>query len=280
MKGKEGKLNRIFIVVFIALALVVGVVAQNVSNDGDSTTNPTPPPGENSISESGSDTGNINENINEKIKKDYIKKFVEEEGIVEEDINSIEQVDLQNPPEEVKLGEEIDDTNVAIFEVKYDKQDEQNLTENKKVFVITYSGEEFKVPLELVPATAIEYLNFGETQETSESIYLNTAAGVRSSAEQGYVMMDYGSITGISTSMEFLKDSDGIVEVIVYINGEDAGLKNVIYSPSAGVQKDYDKESKGIINFQPGDVISVYVSVNGDVTWKNAINLVKIQLEE
>ena len=203
----------------------------------------------------------------------YIKDFVSGENVAEEDIHSIKEIDLQNPPEEVKLGKEIDDTNVAIYEVNYTKEEE-----NKKLFVVTYSSEKFKVPLELKPANAVEYLSFGETLETSGSVYLKTNTGVRSSAEKGYVMMDAGSITGISTNIEAVS-GEGRINVIVYVNGEDVSLRNLIYVDSTGIKNDYDKQSKDIIKFQPGDVISVYVETQGGVTWKDAINLVKIELD-
>ena len=298
---KKGKFsNRFFIVTAVALILIVGVVAQNLTNDSDSTTSPSrdlaqnveatsqnrsPPPEEGTTSNgetnNGTATANSDEIMNadnyvkEKVKKDFIKDFVEKEDISEKDIKSIEQIDLANPPEEVKLGKEIEDTNVAIFQVDYEKQNE-----SKKLFVVTYSGEEFKVPLKLVPATAIEYLNFGEAETTKGSAYLKTATNVKTSEKNGYVMMDYGSITGLSTSLEVLESSGGVIEIIVYINGEDVGLRNTIYSPELGTNKDYDKESKDVIKFEPGDIISVYVKVNGKMVWTNVINLVKIQIEE
>jgi len=202
----------------------------------------------------------------------FIKSFAEKD-ISAGEINSIEQIDLQNPPEEVKLGDKIADTNIAIYEVNYTQENE-----NKNLFVVTYSSEKFEVPLELKPANAIEYLSFGETLETSGSVYLKTNTGVRSSAEKGYVMMDAGSVTGISTNIEAVS-GEGRINVIVYVNGEDVGLRNLIYVDSAGIKKDYDKQSKDVIKFQPGDVISVYVETQGGVSWKDAINLVKIELD-
>ena len=167
----------------------------------------------------------------------FIKSFAEKD-ISAGEINSIEQIDLQNPPEEVKLGDKIADTNIAIYEVNYTQENE-----NKNLFVVTYSSEKFEVPLELKPANAIEYLSFGETLETSGSVYLKTNTGVRSSAEKGYVMMDAGSVTGISTNIEAVS-GEGRINVIVYVNGEDVGLRNLIYVDSAGIKKDYDKQSR------------------------------------
>ena len=285
---KDGRFsNRFFVVIAVALALIVGVVAQTLTGDSDATStisNPATPqtttPGETANNEgttaSASDEiMNADDYIKEKLKKDFVKDFVEEEEISESDIKSINQVDLANPPEEVKIGKEIEDTNVAIFEVNYEKQNE-----SRKLFVVTYSGEEFKVPLKLVPATAIEYLNFGEAEKVEGSAYLKTAVNVKTSEKNGYVMMDYGSITGLSTSLEVLESSGGVIEVRVYVNGEDVGLRNTIYSPELGINKDYDKESKDVIKFKPGDVVSVYVKVNGKITWTNVINLVKIQINE
>lgn len=205
----------------------------------------------------------------------FIKKFVQEENDVkEENINSIEQIDLTNPPDEVKI-KDVDDTNIAIFEVNYTKQDE-----NKKLFVVTYSTEEFKVPLELKPANTIEYLNFGKKGNSNNSLYLETATGVPTSSEKGYVMIDSGSITGVSTNIEIIKSNeDGFVEVIVYKNGESTGLINLIDASNTGIQKDYDKQSSEIVRFNPGDIISVYVSVKGDVEYRDIINLVKVEIE-
>lgn len=236
------------LVFFVAVFLIVGVTAEkeNVSRKISSLSNDT---------------------------QKYIKNFVDKEKISEDKINSIEQVDLQNPPEEVKLGDKIEDTNVAIYQVNYTKENE-----SKNLFVVTYSSEEFKVPLELKPATAMEYLSFGETAETSSSIYLKTNTGVRSSADKGYVMMDEGSITGISTNIEAVS-GEGRINIIVYINGEDVGLRNLIYVDAVGIKKDYDKQSKGVIKFLPGDVISVYAETQGGIVWKDAINLVKIELD-
>lgn len=207
-------------------------------------------------------------NETEKFLKDFIGK-----NISSDEINSIEQIDLQNPPEEVKLGDKIADTNIAIYEVNYTKENE-----NKNLFVVTYASGKFKVPLELKPANAVEYLSFGESLETSGSVYLKTNTGVRSSADKGYVMMDSGSITGISTNIEAVS-GEGRINIIVYLNGEDVGLRNLIYVDGAGIKKDYDKQSKDVIKFQPGDVISVYVETQGGVSWKDAINLVKIEMD-
>ena len=257
------------IILALALVLVVGVIAQTNETAGNENAN--------SLNEKTAEA--VAENIisNNDLSNDtqkFIKDFVKKENINEEQIGFIGKIDLNNPPEEVKLGDKIADTNIAIYEVNYTKENE-----NKKIFVVAYSSGEFKVPLELRPATAIEYLSFGETMETSGSLYLKTNTGVRSSEEKGYVMMDSGSITGISTNIEAVSGT-GRINIIVYINGKDVGLRNQIYVDSAGVMKDYDKQSKDIVLFQPGDIISVYVETQGDVAWKDAINLVKIELEE
>ena len=260
----------------VALVLIVFVVAENISVSENFNVSES---SKKDVSEEQA-TAIANNIVAEKslsnTTRDFIKNFVKGERISEGDVNSIEEIDLANPPEEVKLGNEIADTNIAIYEVNYTQEEE-----NKKLFVVTYSSEEFEVPLELKAATAIEYLSFGETAETSDSEYLKTNTGVRSSAEKGYVMMDVGSITGISTNLEAVS-GEGRINVIVYVNGEDVGLRNLIYldeNSGVGVKKDYDKQSKDVIKFQPGDVISVYVETQGEIVWKDVINLVKIELE-
>jgi len=269
VRGKSAKFRtRLVIVFFVALTLIVGVVAQISSEDSEDI--------EDVRASLVADKIVENEGLSDSTQK-FIKDLVKKEKVREEDIEKIEKIDLENPPEKVKLGDSIEGTNVAIYSVNYTKDKELG-GENRELFVVTYSSEEFKVPLELKPSSAIEYLSFGEALETTGSNYLKTNTGVRSSAEKGYVMMDYGSITGISTSIEALS-GEGRIDVIVYVNGEEIGLRNLIYVEDTGVLKDYDKQSRDVIKFQPGDVISVYVETQGGVAWKDAINLVKVELE-
>ncbi len=207
----------------------------------------------------------------------FIRGFVQENNnIAAKDINSIDKVDLANPPEEVKIGKVDKDTGVAIYQMNY-----TDGVQDKKLYVVTYSTGQFKAPLELRPVNAIEYLDFGMAELRNDSTYLETATGVKTSSDRGYVMIDSGSITGISTSLEIVNaDVNGKIEITIYKNGENTGLTNIIDTSSKGAVKDFDKQSKGIVTFEAGDVISVHLSVGGDVEYKQVINLVKVELND
>lgn len=207
----------------------------------------------------------------------FIKKFVEENNEIKEDnIKTIEKIDLENPPEDVKIGNVDENTGVAIYQLNYTENNQE-----KKLYVVTYSTEQFKTPLELKSVNAIEYLSFGINGERNSSSYLETATGVLTSDKNGYVMIDSGSITGLSTSIEVINsDVNGQIELSIYKNGENTGLTNVIDTSNAGTQKDFDKQSEGIVVFEPGDIISMHLEIEGDVEYKNVISLVKVELED
>ncbi len=43
-----------------------------------------------------------------------------------------------------------------------------------------------------------------------------------------------------------------------------------------GIKKDYDVQSKNIVSFEPGDVISAYANIEGDIAFRDAIILIEI----
>jgi hypothetical protein len=197
--------------------------------------------------------------------KDIINNVVEKQGINSSDIKSVEQVGFDALPPQVDL-KNIDTTNLAVYQVDYGG--------DKPVFVITASGETIKAS----PPKTFAYkmfLNFGLKGDVSPPAFLNTANGVEGNLEKGYVMVRDGSITGLSTNLEVLS-GQGSIEVMVYVNGQPIGFRNTIYADSAGVKKDYDTQSFGVVNFQKGDVISAYVKTDGDIAFKDVINLVEI----
>ncbi|MEK6875053.1 MAG: hypothetical protein AABX30_00010 [Nanoarchaeota archaeon] len=203
----------------------------------------------------------------------YVEEFVEKKKINPEQINNVSEVDFNALPKEVNI-ENVNDANLAIYEVNYN----DNTTaagEQKKVFVITYSTEKVAKQGDIIVAQdKREFLNFGYSGESTDSRFLNTAAGVLGSLEKGYVMMREGSITGISTNMEVVSGS-GDIEIIIYKNGEEISFENLINGDKTGVQTDYDVQSKGVVEFEPGDVVSVSVK-SGNVVWKDAIVMVEI----
>jgi hypothetical protein len=118
-------------------------------------------------------------------------------------------------------------------------------------------------------------LNFGLKGEVNGSAFLNTANGVEGNLEKGYVMIRDGSITGLSTNLEVLS-GEGSIEIMIYVNGQPIGFRNTIYADSPGVKTDYDTQSFGVVNFKKGDVISAYVKTDGDIAFKDVINLIEI----
>ena len=207
----------------------------------------------------------VSENVEE-----FVKEVMKDKGINKENIKSVEKVDFADLPDEVKL-ENIDDTNLAMYEVDYG--------EERSVFVITVSDTTFKKALKEIANKMI--LNFGHEGEIGGSVFLDTATGVQTSEDKGYVMMRYGSITGLSTNLEVLEATDvGEVEIIIYKNSEPVGFRNGVLVNSTGIMKDYDTISKDTINFEPGDVISVYTEVGKNIIIKDVITIMEINIFE
>ena len=203
--------------------------------------------------------------------QNYVENFAEKKGIDANKINNITQVDFNSLPKEVNI-QNVNNNNLAIYQINYNKSSNTQ----DKVFVITYSVDKLKAQGDLIVShDKREFLNFGFAGESNDSEFLKTATGVDSSLEKGYVMMRSGSVTGISTSLEFVQGL-GNAEVIIYKNGEPIQFGNSFIIESNGVKTDYDVQSKGTVTFEAGDVISAYVKVSDGITWKDANTLVEI----
>ena len=201
---------------------------------------------------------------------DFVKDVMAEKGIDKENVKSVEKVDFEDLPDELNLNN-IDETNLAVYEVDYG--------EEKSVFVLTVSEEKFEKTLKEIANKML--LNFGHGGDVKDSLFLDTATGVQTSAEKGYVMMRQGSITGLSTNMEIFDLKEyGEVEVIIYKNAEPIGFRNTIAINESGVAKDYDVVSPDTINFEQGDVISVYVNVGDNIVAKDIITIMEINTFE
>lgn len=201
----------------------------------------------------------------------FIEDFVEKRGIDVDKINSVSQVDFDNLPKEVNI-ENVDDTNLAIYEVDYDEDGE-----DKQVFVISYSVEQLRSQGDIIVAhDKRQSLDFGHSGTMTGFGFLNTAAGVETSLEKGYVMAREGSITTISTNLEVLGMEEGSIEIVVYLNGVPVSFGNTLDSSTLGVKKDYDVQSKDTVRFEPGDVVSAYVRGEGDASWSDVITIVEI----
>lgn len=203
--------------------------------------------------------------------QEYVEEFVEQKGINPSDINNVSEVDFAALPEEVEI-ENVNDANLAIYEVGYN----ESSTETKQVFVVTYSVEKLETTADLIAhPDKRQLLQFGLIDETSSS-FLNTATGVPGSLKSGYIMMRQGSITGISTNIDVINPNGGIIDIVIYKNGEAISFGNTLES-AKNIQKDYDVQSKGVVTFEPGDTISVQaVSSNSGTTFKNVITMVEI----
>jgi len=193
----------------------------------------------------------------------YIKGFVEKGGINQTQVQSITEVDKNTLPNDIDI-KKIEDNRVGIYKVDYTEQGSQ-----KKVYVVTYSAEEFKATTSM---KNIQYLQFGKS-EGAASVYLDSASGVESGENNGYVMMRAGSITGISTSV-IISDGDGKLSIKIYKNGQDTGFENLISSQDKK-KLDYDLQSEDIITYEPGDIISVYVEQIGEINWSRMTTMVE-----
>ncbi|MEK6891255.1 MAG: hypothetical protein AABX03_03895 [Nanoarchaeota archaeon] len=206
----------------------------------------------------------ISENNVGKDVENYIKGIASNKGIENSQIKGIKKIDSNNLPKQIDI-KHIDKNNVGIYEVNYTSQND-----SRQLFVVTYSTDNLAAKSE---PKNIQYFNFGISGNNSQSTYLETSAGVKTSEDVGYVMMRGGSITGISTSLE-IYNGKGSVEIKVYKNGKDTGFSNLISSKDKK-KIDYDAQSEGILEYVPGDVISVYVYQNEELNWGNVVTSVE-----
>ena len=262
-KGAFKEHWKLFSIVGIVLAVaLIGMVVAEVNASADNSP----------ISQ---DSGNVNTGISA-AEQQIVTKLVEsQKDITENEIKDIDRVNLTELPKEIKI-DSVEKNNLAVYEVNYTK-DVNGIPENKKVFVLTYTEEEFEKVQEFLDKTS-HYLTFTDAIESGEDRFL-IIGEVRGSEELGYVMMDEGSITGISTALEIVNTSSGTINAAIYKNGEKTGLENSFDSSVSGVSKDYDLQSEGVITFIPGDVISIKTTSSGGVSWKNIITNLKITTE-
>lgn len=201
----------------------------------------------------------------------YIQDFVQKRGIGSENVTGISQVDFNALPKEVNI-KNVNDNNLAIYQVNY-----SNETNNQSIYVITYSVEKLKAQGDIIIAQdKRNFLDFGHSGIMNAPGFLDTSAGVETSTAKGYVMVRDGSITGISTNLELIQSNPGQIEIIVLKNGEPISFGNTFSTGELGVKKDYDVQASGNVEFHAGDVISVLVKNDGNVSWRDVITMVEI----
>jgi len=203
---------------------------------------------------------------------DFVKDVAIKKGISEDQITNVEQVDMNNLPEEITI-ENIDETNLAMY-----KLDVEDLNGTKPVYVITASKEKFEKEVKKFASKML--LNFGFSGKMNTSTFLLSGTGVQGSYDKGYVMLRDGSVTGLSTNLD-IKNSfpDGVAEIILYKNGETIGFRNTINLKESGSKLDYDLINEGTINFQKGDIISAKVLLSDGVQVSDVNTLLEITTE-
>lgn len=195
-----------------------------------------------------------------------IKNFVEEKGIIVED-KDIVQINFSDLPDEVDI-KKVENTSIVIFKVNYS---------DKPFFVVTSLSEEFQGEAPTPVCDTRLLLHFGISEKINGAGFLNMASGIQGSTEKGYVMIRDGSITGISTNLEITKSAEySEVEIIIYKNGEEVGFRNVLGADSSGVKVDYDTQSKGIVNFKAGDIISVYLNSENGISLTDVTTTIEV----
>ncbi len=211
--------------------------------------------------------GNISTQVYE-----YVSNFVEKRDILPSEISFVKEVDFDSLPKSSHI-ENVGDHNLAIYEISYKEENKED-----QIYVITYSVEELKDQGDLIVAhDKRQFLNFGFAGTMTKSGFMKTATEVETSLEKGYVMVRDGSITAVSTNLEVSESNLGDIEIIIYRNGETIGFGNIFSTKSPGVKKDHNVQSKDIVSFNAGDVISVYLKVNGaEIVWRDVITMVEI----
>lgn len=202
----------------------------------------------------------------------YVLDIAEKKGVHPTEISSVEEVDFESLPKDIDI-QNMADTNLAIYEISYEDKGVQD-----QIYVITYAVEKLETQSDIIIGQdKRQFLNFGYAGEMFNTGFLKTATEVETSLEKGYIMTRPGSITAISTNLEISKAAEGsYIEIIVYVNGERFRFGNLISAESVGVKKDYDIQSKGIADFEAGDVISVKIVGEGNISWKDVITLIEI----
>ena len=187
------------------------------------------------------------------------------EKILKENVSNITEVDPSS--DEINIKNATLDNNIAIYKAELEGGDH--------LFVITFSSEGFKKISQVYHS--VSFLSFGMNEERNSSAFLKMSSGVEGSLENGYVMVRSGSVTGISTNLEVGQGTDsGSVKVLIYKNGERIGLGNMVDASSSGTKNDYDIQSRDIVNFSPGDVISVYAENSEGVSFSDLTTIVEI----
>lgn len=183
--------------------------------------------------------------------ENYINYFLKEQGI--DTIKTVEKVNETTLPEEIDISN-VNENQIGVYGVTY----EENGIE-KKLFVFSYSEEEFKKP-DIKTISEKNYLTFSKPDSVNSG-YINS----------GYIMLNSGSIIGLSTTANV---DNGKIIVEVHKNGQPMLISNEFFN-----NYDFDLESKNLDTFEIGDVISIYIKTEGGASVENLNSLILIESE-
>lgn len=183
--------------------------------------------------------------------ENYINYFLKEQGI--DTIKTVEKVNETTLPEEIDISN-VNENQIGVYGVTY----EENGIE-KKLFVFSYSDEEFKKP-DIKTISEKNYLTFSKPDSVNSG-YINS----------GYIMLNSGSIIGLSTTANV---DNGKIIVEVHKNGQPMLISNEFFN-----NYDFDLESKNLDTFEIGDVISIYIKTEGGASVENLNSLILIESE-
>lgn len=206
------------------------------------------------------ETISISEDVEE-----LIKDVAETKGIERASIEEVTEVDFGDLPAEINI-DNIDENSLSLYKVNIS-------TDEKPLYIISFSESKFKKIVSKFSNKML--LNFGFSGEISNSSYLKSATGVLGNLEKGYVMMRTGSVTGLSTNFEVVQGT-GTIEVLIYKNKELVGFRNDFYIEKDGIYNDYDTISEETLNFEAGDVISLYFKIEGNIVAQDVNTLLEI----
>jgi hypothetical protein len=220
-----------------------------------------------------------------------IWKLVEKKGIDIENITNVTEINFENLPSGIKIGN-AENSSISFYQITFEDAKKLN-----KVFVVSYSPGGLRLETPFVsqnitfPSTgtnetshnAPDFLEFEFKGEMNRTGFLESVTGIEGSIDKGYIMIEKGNIVNVSTNLE-VYEGEGIIGITLYKNGEPTDLTNsfpidpgkLITNPETKSYFIYEILSGGNVSFKKGDIISVYVTLSDGVVLKSITTTVQI----
>lgn len=179
-----------------------------------------------------------------------IDSLMEKQGILQEEIRNVSSVDKNLLPSEISISS-VDDSNVEIQQVEYEVDGVV-----KKMFILSFTSEGVSQVVEEGQVGNEMFLTFSGMNDLGS-----------------YVMLNSGSITGLSSHVDFSGAGDIVIEL--YVNDELMFISNEIVS--SGDNFDFDLQSENIDMFFPGDVINLKVKHSDSISIEEVNSVVKVK---